>query len=153
MEAGFVDLTKLTPGDRIVAGLGILEFLLLLFLPWHDVFGFDVKPLEGDGSAVAWPAVLAFIVLVALVAVVLVRRLAANVALPDLPIGWNQAIFYAAVAIPVLLLLKLVLKADYISFWAYVMIAVGIGIAYGGFLISKESDPAYGRGSTPPRPF
>jgi hypothetical protein len=148
-----VDLTKLTLGERIVAGLGIVEVLLLLFAPWHDVFGVSIRPLEGDGSAVAWPAFLAFLLLVVLVTVVLVRALGTNIRLPDLPVGWPQAIFWASVAVPALLALKFVLEPDYISFWAYVMIAVGIGLAYGGFLISKESDPAYGRGGMPPRPF
>ena len=32
--------------------------------------------------------------------------------LPELPIAWNQAIFYAAIAVPVLLFLKLILQTD-----------------------------------------
>ena len=156
-----MDLNKLSLGAKLVAGLGILEVLLLLIVPWHsvDVFGetFTVKPLEGDGDAVAWPAVLALIVLIALVAVVLIRALSPDTKLPDLPIGWNQAIFYAAIAVPVLLLLKLILQTDYISFWAYVLILIGAGIAYGGFLISKEPEaatagPYQGGPSAPPPP-
>jgi hypothetical protein len=157
-----MDLNKLSLGAKLVAGLGILEVLLLLIVPWHsvDIFGetFTVKALEGDGDAVAWPAVLALIVLIALVAVVLIRALSPSTNLPDLPIGWNQAIFYGAIAVPVLLLLKLILQTDYISFWAYVLILIGAGIAYGGFLISKEPDVATaspypgGPGAPPPPP-
>jgi len=156
-----MDLNKLSLGAKLVAGLSILEVLLLLIVPWHsvDVFGetFTIKPLEGDGDAVAWPAVLALIVLIALVAVVLIRALSPDTKLPDLPIGWNQAIFYAAIAVPVLLLLKLILQTDYISFWAYVLILIGAGIAYGGFLISKEPEvatagPYQGGPSAPPPP-
>jgi hypothetical protein len=156
-----MDLNKLSLGAKLVAGLGILEVLLLLIVPWHsvDVFGetFTVKPLEGDGDAVAWPAVLALIVLIALVAVVLIRALSPDTKLPDLPIGWNQAIFYAAIAVPVLLLLKLILQTDYISFWAYVLLLIGAGVAYGGFLISKEPEaatagPYQGGPSAPPPP-
>jgi hypothetical protein len=149
-----MDLNKLSLGDKLVAGLGILEFLLLLIVPWHSVEFFDetitVKPLEGEGPAVAWPAFLALIVLIALVAVVLIRKLStAN--LPDLPIGWNQATFYAAIAVPVLLFLKLILETDSISFWAYVLILIGAGIAYGGFLISQEPEEA-GAGPYPGGP-
>jgi hypothetical protein len=148
-----VDLNKLSLGDRIVAGLGIVEFLLLLIVPWHsvDIFGetFTIKALEGDGDAVAWPAFLALIVLIALVAVVLIRRLAPQVNLPELPVAWNQAIFYAAIAVPVLLFLKLILQTDSLSFWAYILILIGAGIAYGGFLISQESEAS----TAPPAPF
>jgi hypothetical protein len=148
-----VDLNKLSLGDRIVAGLGIVEFLLLLIVPWHsvDVFGetFTLSPLEGDGTAVAWPAFLALLVLVALVVIVLIRKLAPQVNLPELPIAWNQAIFYAAIAVPVLLFLKLILETDSLSFWAYILVLIGAGIAYGGFLISKEPETS----TAPPAPF
>ncbi|HEX5945016.1 MAG TPA: hypothetical protein VFY82_02010 [Acidimicrobiales bacterium] len=152
-----MDLKDLSLGTKLVAGLGILEFLLLFIVPWHSVdLGFTtvtIKALEGDGNAVAWPAFFALIILIAVVAVTLVRALSPQTKLPDLPIGWNQAIFYGAIAIPVLLLLKLILQTDYLSFWAYILILIGAGIAYGGFLISKEpetvSPGSYGGGPGP----
>jgi hypothetical protein len=156
-----VDLNKLSLGDKIVAGGGTLLFLLLLIFPWHSVtidfgeFGGEhtetIKATSGDGDAVAWPAFLAILLLIAVVAVVLIRKLTTT-DLPELPIAWKQAIFYATIAIPVLLLLKLILKNDYISFWAYIDILVGIGIAYGGFLIFQEADET-AAGSAPPTPF
>ncbi len=153
-----MDLNKLSLGDKIVAGGGILLFLLLLIAPWHSIdlgeFGGTVtkKAFYGEGDAVGWPAFIAFIILIAVVAVVLIRKLADNVNLPELPIAWNQAIFYATIAVPVLLILKLLLYNDFISFWAYIDILVGIGIAYGGFLIFQEAD-APATGSAPPTPF
>lgn len=143
-----MDLSKLSLGTKLVGGLGILEILLLLIVPWHSVdLGFDtftIGALEGDGDAVAWPAFLALIVLIAVVAVVLIRAFSPQTKLPDLPIGWNQAIFYATIAVPALLLLKLLLQTDYLSFWAYILILIGGGMAYGGFLISKEPEEATG---------
>jgi hypothetical protein len=153
-----VDINKLSLGDRIVAASGILLFLLILFAPWHSIdlgeFGGTIRKnaFYGEGDAVGWPAFLAFIILIAVVAVVLIRKLADNVTLPELPIPWNQAIFYATIAVPVLLLLKLLLFNDFISFWAYIDILLGIGMAYGGFLIFKEAD-APATGSAPPTPF
>jgi hypothetical protein len=153
-----VDINKLSLGDRIVAASGILLFLLILFAPWHSIdlgeFGGTIRKnaFYGEGDAVGWPAFLAFIILIAVVAVVLIRKLADNVSLPELPIPWNQAIFYATIAVPVLLLLKLLLFNDFISFFAYVDILLGIGMAYGGFLIYKEAD-APATGSAPPTPF
>lgn len=153
-----MDINKLSLGDRIVAASGILLFLLILFAPWHSIdlgeFGGTIRKnaFYGEGDAVGWPAFLAFIILIAVVAVVLIRKLADNVTLPELPIPWNQAIFYATIAVPVLLLLKLLLFNDFISFWAYIDILLGIGMAYGGFLIFKEAD-APATGSAPPTPF
>ena len=152
-----MDLNKLSLGDKIVAGGGILLFLLLLIVPWHSIDGgeffddFTVKATSGDGEAVAWPAFLVILLLIALVAVVLIRKLTTT-DLPELPIPWRQAIFYASIAVPVLLLLKLLLKNEYIAFWAYLDILIGIGIAYGGFLISQESDET-AAGTVPPQPF
>ena len=155
-----MDLNKLPLGAKLVAGLGILEFLLIVIVPWHSVdtgFGtYTATALEGEGDAVAFPAVIALLLLVAIVGVVLVRAFAPQVKLPELPIPWNQAIFFATIAVPALLVLKLLFYFDYISFWAYVMILVGGGIAYGGFLISKEPEveatPGYygGPGAPPP---
>lgn len=150
-----MDINKLSLGDRIVAGGGILLFLLLLIAPWHSVEQFGVeytaKATEGDGDAVAWPAFLVILLLIAIVAVVLVRKLTTT-ELPELPIPWKQAIFYASIAVPVLLLLKLLLYNDFIAFWAYIDILLGIGIAYGGFLIFQEADET-ATGSAPPTPF
>ena len=156
-----MDLKELSLGTKIVVGLGILEFLLLFIVPWHsvDIFGqtFTIKPLEGDGNAVAWPAFFALIILIAVVAVTLIRALSPQTKLPDLPIAWNQAIFFGAVAVPVLLLLKLILQTDALSFWAYILVLIGAGIAYGGFLISKEPEgvatgPYSGGPGAPPPP-
>lgn len=156
-----MDLNKLPLGSKLVAGLGILELLLLLIVPWHSVDrGFDtltLGALEGDADAVAWPAFLALILIIAVVAVVLIRAFSPQTNLPELPISWNQAIFYATIAVPVLLLLKLLLFADFISFWAYILILIGAGMAYGGFLVSQEPEesaaPPYpGPGAPPPPP-
>jgi hypothetical protein len=157
-----MDLNKLPLGAKLVAGLGILEFLLILIVPWHSVdtgFGtYTATALEGEGDAVAFPAVIALLLLIAIVGVVLVRAFAPQVKLPELPIPWNQAIFFATIAVPALLVLKLLFYFDYISFWAYVMILIGGGLAYGGFLISKEPEPEsaaadyYGGPGAPPPP-
>jgi hypothetical protein len=157
-----VDLNKLSLGDKIVGGTGIVLFLLLLIVPWHSQtvdlgqFGgkhtYTLKATSGDGGAVGWPAILAILLLIAIVAVVLVRKLT-TADLPELPIPWNQAIFYATIAVPVLLVLKLLLKNESISFWAYIDILIAIGMAYGGFLIFKESDEATATGSAPPTPI
>jgi hypothetical protein len=141
-----VDMKKLTLGDRIVVGAGVVLLLMTLVFPWHRyaLVGFglegtvEIGAYEGKADAVAWPAVIAALVVIAVVAVVLVRKLTA-VELPNLPIPWNQAIFYATVAVPALLVLKIALKTDHLSFWAYLDVLAGAVMAYGGFLVSKET--------------
>lgn len=157
-----MDLNKLSLGDKIVAGGGILLVLLLLFAPWHSVtidfgeFGGEqtetLKAMSSRGGfGVPWPAILAFLLLIAIVAVVLIRKLTAT-DLPELPIPWKQAIFYATIAVPVLLVLKWLLETESIAFWAYLDILIGIGIAYGGFLIFQEADDT-AAGTAPTTPF
>lgn len=157
-----MDLNKLSLGDKIVAGAGILLFLLLLIVPWHSI-EFDLGEFGGTqtetlgalesegGFGAPFPAILALLLLIVLVAVVLIRKLTTT-DLPELPIPWNKAIFYATIAVPVLLILKWLMETDHLAIWAYLDILIGIGIAYGGFLISQEADePA--AGSVPPQPF
>lgn len=148
-----MDLNKLSLGDKIVAGAGILLLLFMLLFDWHSVGSFGIGPLEGDGDAVAWPAFLALLLTIALVAAVLVRKLTTT-DLPELPVPWNQAIFFGSIGVPVLLLLKLLLKFDYIAGTAYLMIIAAGAMAYGGFLISQDKDGGGGGGSSaPPTPF
>ncbi len=148
-----MDLNKLTLGDKIVAGCGIVLLLFIFFLDWHSAFGFGIGALSGDGEAVAFPAFIALLILLAVLAVVLLRKLTTT-DLPEVPMGWNNAIFYGCIAILALLLLKLIMKYEFISFGAYLMILLAAGMVYGGFLISKESETATGTGGTaPPTPF
>ena len=146
-----MDFSKLTLGEKIVAGAGLLLLIFMLVLDWHSVRGFGVKAMEGEGEAVAWPAFLAFLLTIAVVAAVLIRKLTTT-KLPDLPIAWKQAIFYASIAVPVLLILKLLLKNEIIAGTAYLMILTGAAMAYGGFLISRDPETA-SPGSGPATPF
>jgi hypothetical protein len=145
-----VDLSKLTLGEKILAGCGIALFIFMLVLDWHNVdLGFvdvGIKAMSSDGEAIGFLGILAFLVNLAVVGTLIAKIVGAK--LPDLPIPWNQAWFYGSVATAALLLLKLIFKFDFIAFGAYLMILVAAGGAYGGFLISKQSDT----GSAPSGP-
>lgn len=141
-----MDLNKLSLGDRIVAAAGILLFIDLLFFPWHRVSvgigpfraTFTSSGVEGPRAFLGW---LALLLTVAVVAAVLVRRLT-TAKLPDLPIPWNQATFFATIAVEALLVIKLVSKTDFLGFGAWVALVLGAAMTYGGFLVAQQPEAA-----------
>ena len=137
-----MDLKKLTTGDWIVGGGGILLFIGLLLFPWHNVeFTFLTESVSETRQAIDSPNAfwgwLALIVTIALVASVIVRKLT-TVDLPDLPIGWGDAQFYGTIAVLVLLLIKLIAETDFLGWGAWVNLLISAGMVYGGFLLSQE---------------
>jgi hypothetical protein len=149
-----VDLNKLTLGDKIVAGTGIVLIISLLFFPWHSVtveaLGFSQS---FTASAIESPngfwGILALLITIAIVGVVLAEKLG-NVQLPDLPIPWNDAKFFATIAVLALLLLKLVVETDGLGWGCYLAILLAAGMVYGGFLIKQDASSAP---SAPPSSF
>lgn len=153
-----MDLNKLTMGDKVVAGTGIVLIIGLILFPWHSAPSVTVFGERIGGESISalsthntfW-AILALLVTIAIVGVVLAQKLG-NVELPELPIPWNDAKFYAAVAVLALLLLKLITETDILGWGAWVNILLAGGLAYGGFLIKQEGATS-GSGSTPPTSF
>ena len=152
-----MDFNKLSLGDKIVGGAGIVLLIDLLFFPWHSVdlgvFGTVTRSaIESPNAFWGW---LALLVTLAVVVVVVLKRLT-TVALPDLPIAWNQAIFFGTIAVGVLLLLKLISTTDFLGFGAWLGILFAAGMIYGGFLVSKQPEEATGTAGTggfaPPPP-
>jgi hypothetical protein len=144
-----VDLNKLTLGDKIVAGTGIVLFIGLLAFPWHHIeisaFGFSASTNRtGLQSPNSFWGILAFLLVIAVVAVLILRRLT-TVDLPEIPIAWNQAIFYGTIAVIALLFIKLVSETNYLGWGAWINLLLAAGMVYGGFLIWKQADaPAPG---------
>jgi len=139
-----VDLNKLTLGDKILGGAGILLILDLLLFPWHSVdLGIVTINRQATESPNAFWGVLALLVTIAIVAVVIVRRLTtAN--LPELPIAWNLALFYAAIATLAILFIKLVSETSSLGFGAWFGLLLAAAMVYGGFVMTKETDEAPG---------
>jgi len=152
-----VDLNKLTLGDKIVAGTGLVLIISLLFFPWHSVSfeGFEGLGIEETytRTAVQSPngffGILALLLTIAIVGVVLAQKLG-NVELPDLPIPWNDAKFFATIAVLVLLLLKLIVETSGLGWGCYLAILLTAGMVYGGFLIKQDANSAP---SAPPSAF
>lgn len=140
-----MDLNKLTLGDKILGGAGILLFLDLLLFPWHSVdLGIQTINLQATESPNGFWGVLALLLTIVVVAAIILRRLT-SVKLPELPISWNQALFYGAIAVLVLLFIKLISETSELGFGAWLGLLLAAAMVYGGFVVSKESDgPASG---------
>lgn len=133
-----MDLSKLTMGEKIIGGAGILLVLDLLLFPWHKI---DLGIVSVSRSGIESPnslwGILAMLVALAMVAVVVVTRFTST-NMPDLPIPLGQAMFFAGIAVAALLFIKLIVETDFLGFGAYLGILLGGAMAYGGFLYRKE---------------
>jgi hypothetical protein len=147
-----MDLTKLTQGDRIVLGAGILLIVSLLFFPWHHIdLGGAFKALGAladnvdtsvDRSAVQSPnagyGLLALILTIVMVAQIVASKLfGAN--LPDPPAPWAQIHMIAGIAVFVLLLVKLLAETTALGFGAYVGLLLAAAVAFGGYTMRQEA--------------
>jgi hypothetical protein len=148
-----VDFSKMRVPDWILGGCALVLLIDLLFFPWHSV---DLGPFgdytrSGLESPNAFWGILAFIVALAVLAVVIVGRLT-TAKLPEIPISWADATFYAAIATLVLLLIKLIAETDSLGFGAWLGILLAAGMVYGGFA-TKQADASTPTSATPPTPF
>lgn len=158
-----MDLSKLTLGDKIATGCGIVLLISLLFFPWHNVcidfgaFGGESCASRGAMSSPGgfW-GILAFLLTLVIVGVLIADRVA-NVELPELPIPHPAAIFYSTIAVLVILLIKLVTEMDYLGFGAWLSLLLAAGMCAGGFLIFQAegsgATPTGGGTSGPPQAF
>jgi hypothetical protein len=156
-----MDLNKLSTGDKVIAGSGIL-FLISMFLPW---WGIDTDSGSGSNSGfdyflTGW---LPLLVVIAMVAVIYITRFTTT-ALPKLPLPWSQVFLIAGGVVAVLLVLRVIIgsseealgvEIDLDRMWGlWVALLAALGVGAGGFLKSKEPEPvesgAYGEGGYPP---
>ena len=143
-----MDFSKLSLGDKIVGGTSIVLLIDLLFLPWHSatisygVLGSSFShtyTAGATGSPNGFLGILALLLTIAIVGTAVVRKLTTS-KLPDLPIAWGLATFYGAIAVAALLLLKLILKTQYLGYGSYLAIVLAGGLTYGAFLGKGETD-------------
>jgi hypothetical protein len=149
-----MDLSKLTLSDKIIGGTAIAMIINLVILPWHRISFFGVtETRSGIQSPNAFWGVLALLISLALVAVIVVRKLSA-VELPAVPQPWGMLTFFATIAVAAFVGIKLISETDFLGFGAWLAVLLAGGMVYGGFLGKDEADDAttatgQGGGSTP----
>jgi ABC-type multidrug transport system ATPase subunit len=134
--------------ETYVVGLAATELLLLPTVPW-DVFGVPAFAILRAPGSITWQGWVVYLLTTMVVAAVPARRLAAR---PAPASGWGHAIVAATIAVPALLLLKLTqTPASLASPWAYVLIVIAAGMAYGSATIAMEPGTSPDDDPAPPR--
>ena len=135
-----MDLSKLSRGDRIVVITGALLVIDLLFLPWHSIAVPFLGSVNRSGisSPNAFLGFLAALVAAAMVAQIIVSKFT-SAKVPDLPVPWPRAHMLGGLVVVGLLLLKLVLQTNFLSFGAYLGILFAAALAFGGYTVNQES--------------
>lgn len=142
-----MDLTKLSLGDKIMAGSGIALFIFSFF-PWYKVdFGgaFGGGSVTQSGWHFFFTGIVPTLLALALVGYVVVTKVLDGVALPDLPVGWPLVVLGAAGLAAVLVILRLLFGGDDggtgvldRSFGIFLAVLSVIGLAAGAFLKFQE---------------
>jgi hypothetical protein len=132
-------LSRLNKGEQFVVVAGALLLLSLLSFPWHRVaiagpFGGTIRR-TGLQSPNALQGTLAFLVTVGMVAQVVMTRFTNQKVNPALA-RLQPA---AGLAVVGLLAWKLAAETTYLSVGAYLGILLAGALAYGGFLMAKET--------------
>ena len=151
-------IKKFTTNELIILAGALLVFIGT-FLAWFkvDAFGFSDSV---NGFHYFLQGTIPWILSILVGAVVVIRKIAPNVKLPELPMAWNQVILIATAIIAVLILTRIV-STDGPS--EVVDRGIGIFLAMLGGLAqlvgaglkfqAKESDAGPSSSSTPPTPF
>ena len=137
-----MDLKRLSTGERYMALAGILLFLDLLLLPWHRIsVGLGPFSVTASRSGIESPngflGLLVALVTVAVVARIIVSEFT-SVALPALPVSWQQADLIGGAAIAALVVIKLLAETSYLSIGAWLAVLLAGVMAYGAYLRYRE---------------
>ena len=137
-----MDLSRLTRGERFVVLAGGFLLLDLVFFPWHKLPAGLFLFTGGDPTRTALQppnslqGTLAFLVAVGMVAQVIMNRFTNQRVNPAL-VRLQPA---AGLAVLGLLAWKLALNTDYLSVGAYLGMASGLLVTYGGLLMGRDPD-------------
>lgn len=130
-----MDLSKLTPGEKLVVIGGAILVINLAFFPWHDLFGLTRTAIQNPNSF--W-GTMALLLTIALVLAVALPRFS-NARLPSLPVPWPQAVFLGGCAVAGLLVVKLAQETRFLAFGAWAGLVLAALVAYGGYLMRQEA--------------
>jgi hypothetical protein len=157
------DINKLSTGDKVV-GIGAIVYLISMFLPWY---GFSEAGFSVDNSGWSYflGGIIPLILILAVAAVIAIKRFSPSTNLPTLPVPWSQAMLIASAAAAVIVILRLAITSDDIGgfsnigidldrkYGLFVAVLAAIAVAVGAFMKyqTKEDDTATPSG--PPTSF
>ncbi len=142
---------QLSRSEKIFGAAGIVLFIGMIVFPWYHV-GIPGYPVDGqnigggsyDANAMSGPgaffSVIAFIVLIALLAEFAIRRFT-TAQLPELAISWSAAELYAAIAVLALLVIKILFHVGNFGWGCYVDLAAAAVLGYGAVAMSRAPAP------------
>ena len=145
-------LQQFSRSERITAGAGIVLLIGMFAFPWYHIgvasftvgnqtFGgesFDSNVLKGPG---AFFSIVALIVLIALLAEIAISRFS-SAQLPSIPVSWTTAELYGALAVLVLLVVKILFHIGNFGWGFYVVLASALVLVYGAFETSRKGSSA-----------
>ncbi len=142
-----MDLTKLSTGDKVIAGSGIVLFISS-FLTWfkYDYSGFGIsRSITQNGWDYFWTGGLPVLLGLLLIGYIVVTKLVEGVELPELPVGWPIVVLGTAGLAALLVLIRLLVGGDdqgtdllKRSFGLFIAVLAVIGLAAGAFLKFQE---------------
>jgi hypothetical protein len=154
-----VDQVKKFTTNELIILAGCLLVFIGWFMKWFKVDN-EFIDISVKGSHYFFQGTIPWLLSIALAAVIIIRKLAPNVKLPDLPLPWNQ-VYLIAAAVSAVLILTRIITTDGDS--SFVDRGLGIFIAFIGGIAqvvgaalkftSKEGDAPSASSSTPPTPF
>lgn len=163
-----MDLSKLSLGDKVIAGSG-LALLIFWFFPWfkYDFGGFTNYSVKQAGTHFFFTGTIPMLLGLVMIAWVIATKLA-QIDLPELPIPQGLLLLGLGGLAAILVVLRLLIGGDDAgtdvldrSFGIFLATLAAVGLAAGGFLKFQEDGgelPKTGGGSTdggsqPPTPF
>jgi hypothetical protein len=161
-----MDLSKLSLGDKVMAGSGIALFIFSFF-PWfeYSAFGFSVSQSGWDFFFTGIVPVLLGLILVGYV---VVTKVLDGVTLPELPVAYPLLVLGLGAAAAVLVVLRLLMGGDDAgtdvldrAFGIFLATLAAVGLGAGAFLKFQEEGGELptkkgggsSTGSEPPTPF
>ncbi|MFN2506285.1 MAG: hypothetical protein ABR540_19070 [Acidimicrobiales bacterium] len=134
---------------------GVLLALDLLFLPWHR-FNLGASTDGGDlsRSGIQSPqaalGILALLLALTLVLAVALEPVVGARASSEARAGWERVSRFLGSVVLALLLVKLILEPDFLSFGAALAVVLGAVLAFGGFVLGQGALPGRAQGTLKP---
>jgi len=161
-----MDLNKLTTGDKVIGGSGIVLFIFS-FLPWFKYDGGFVTVTQ-SGWHFFFTGIIPVLLGLVMIAWIVATKLA-DVDLPELPVPEGLLLLGMGALAAVLVILRLLIGGDDAgtdlldrTIWLFIAVLAAIGLAGGAFVRFQEDGgelPTKGSSSTgggngaPPTPF